>query len=1465
MMRARILSCAARAAQAAALTLALATCFGDSPSEPDPPTQLAIVSQPAGTVASGSSISLQIAVQNASGATVTSATPTITVVLEGTTAATLGGTTSQAAVNGVATFNNLTVDKVGTGFTLKASASDLGLIDARSSAFAVTPGPAAKLVITTQPTSAVSGAPISPALQVALQDAAGNTATSDSRPVSVAFAAGTGPSGATLGGTRTVNAVAGVATFSTLTIDKAGSGFALTATASSVSDATSSTFIVTAGAPATITINVGDNQTAVAGSAVVTPPSVTLTDANGNVVSGATVTFAVASGGGSVTGGTQTTNALGVATVGSWTMGTAGTNTLTVSSAGVTSVTITATATMPITVASFNGIYYGVGTGKYEDNTSFTVSGTVTVVNGLMTLLADNAGYTTATVSATGAVAFIIAPDAAANCNPTAGSGQITLNQAGGAVFTGTAFQNDRGFSQATGTCIPGSMTFAFSATRTTATQIAVAAGNGQTTFAGSAVAVPPSVIVKDANNNPVSGAHVTFAVATGGGSITSASQTTNANGLATLTSWTLGATPGANTVTATAVGLTGSPITFSATGISTNQLALTTSAVTAPSGVPFIRQPIVTVRDAGGNTIVGDNSTVVTMTVSAGATVVGSATATAAAGVATFNNVGIAGSVGTNYTLTFSTSGLTAATQTVAPSATATSAEFAGVWTGNIQTGLAELPTVAFTLTLSESGGIVSGTTSEGNLALTNVSVTNGVLSFSVPNSEPSEPDCNNWNVTVKGALNGAKNAMTFGFAGVVCNAPDDPLTTINGTGVLTKASALVLTTAAAGAPSGAAFTTQPVVTIRDAAGNTLTSNSTTVVTMTVSAGATVVGTATATASAGVASFANVGISGSAGTSYTLTFSTSGITSATQSITLAGSPLATIPQVSGGYGHTCALRSNGTVVCWGRNTDGESTVPAGLASVARISTGIHHTCALKTDGTVTCWGLNSSGQATVPAGLSSVASIATGGHHTCALKTDQTLTCWGNSSYGELTVPGGIGPVLQVAAGQFYTCALKAGGTVACWGASNNGRTDVPVGLSSVTQIESGDHHTCALKADQTVVCWGGNGYGQLNVPAALAGVAQVSAGGEQSCAVKTDGAMVCWGGYGYGEATVPSGLVSVVQATTGWYHTCALTSLGTITCWGWNNEGQTNVPAEFSAAGSSLAYVMAYSNAMWKLNKIAISTNTVVHTLADASFGSGVAITPSEAHVYVSANPLKVVSTATNTVVASVSGSGSPGAWQSAVAPNGAFVYVANHVTPGSVTVISTATNAVVATVPVGNHPFGLAVTPNSAFVYTANTQSSSVSVISTATNAVVATIPVGTQPTSVAISPDGTKAYVGHGGPTTLVTVISTATNAVLTTFTHGANNAAMAITPNGSFLYVANEGLSTVSVIATATNAVVTSIPVGSSPVGIAITSDGAFAYVTNYNSPFVSVIATATNTVVASITTGGQGGSVTIKR
>lgn len=133
----------------------------------------------------------------------------------------------------------------------------------------------------------------------------------------------------------------------------------------------------------------GDLQNASTGAAVTVAPRVLLKDIFGNAVPGAPVSFAVALGGGAVTGATPTSNATGFAEVGSWTLGAAGTNELTASSNGVT-VTFTATATAPFDPAPFAGSYAGTWT-----NTTFSSVGTGTAV------ITVNTANHTATVTAT--------------------------------------------------------------------------------------------------------------------------------------------------------------------------------------------------------------------------------------------------------------------------------------------------------------------------------------------------------------------------------------------------------------------------------------------------------------------------------------------------------------------------------------------------------------------------------------------------------------------------------------------------------------------------------------------------------------------------------------------------------------------------------------------------------------------------------------------------------------------------------------------------------------------------------------------------------------------------------------------------------------------------------------------------------------------------------------------------------
>jgi alpha-tubulin suppressor-like RCC1 family protein len=375
---------------------------------------------------------------------------------------------------------------------------------------------------------------------------------------------------------------------------------------------------------------------------------------------------------------------------------------------------------------------------------------------------------------------------------------------------------------------------------------------------------------------------------------------------------------------------------------------------------------------------------------------------------------------------------------------------------------------------------------------------------------------------------------------------------------------------------------------------------------------------------------------------------------------------LSGVASIAAGGFHTCAAMTDGTVRCWGDDGMGQlgdgkpgarSAFPvtvANLSNVTAVSLGEFDSCALKSDGTMWCWGHNGFGELgdgtttnrSVPvkvAGLpdptvNPVVALTTGYGNTCALLQDNTAKCWGENNFGQLgydtphqngdatkpmvpsltpqTVQGATGPmplpptpqphadqqnIVAISAGQFHTCALVSAGTIRCWGEGGRGQlgedpnpfargindstyaVDVQGLSGSATAVTAGGFHSCAAIAG-TMQCWGYNFYGQLGSSApqstvpvqvtALSGATQVSAGTAFACALvnaDTKNKPVCWGDNSTGELgagmtdakssirTAVSGIPSASALDAGNGFACAIPAgSNTPQCWGHNLDGE-------------------------------------------------------------------------------------------------------------------------------------------------------------------------------------------------------------------------------------------------------------------------------------------------------------------
>jgi alpha-tubulin suppressor-like RCC1 family protein len=319
--------------------------------------------------------------------------------------------------------------------------------------------------------------------------------------------------------------------------------------------------------------------------------------------------------------------------------------------------------------------------------------------------------------------------------------------------------------------------------------------------------------------------------------------------------------------------------------------------------------------------------------------------------------------------------------------------------------------------------------------------------------------------------------------------------------------------------------------------------------------------------------------------------------------------------QVSCGARHVGAIKTDGTLWTWGRNTYGQlghnnttqRNTPTKLGTATtwkRISCGGRtttnaFTAAIKTDGTLWTWGRNSYGQLghndstqrNTPTKLGTATNwrqVSCGGHHIAAIKTDGTLWIWGKNSYGQLgnrfrgsshhrstpvtTYAGGTN-WKEVACGREFTLAVKTDGTLWVWGRNNTrqlglgpGQTSdksTPVQLGTSTmwrKVSGGVDHSSAIKTDGTLWLWGKGSNGEL--------------GNNQTSGATTKSSPV----------TTFAGGTNWKQVELGYRFSTAVKTDGTLWTWGTQSLGTGNLGINVSGGTRATPVTTFAGGTNWK-----------------------------------------------------------------------------------------------------------------------------------------------------------------------------------------------------------------------------------------------------------------------------------------
>lgn len=723
--------------------------------------------------------------------------------------------------------------------------------------------------------SAQSGIPLQSQPAVRLRDDANRLVAQAGVVVTATV---TGP-GATIANATATTDATGSAFFTGLTLTGLIGSYTLHFSATGIATLDAPALTLAAGPPSQIALTTAPSAAAQAGIALATQPQVQLRDAFGNAAAqaGTTITATVVSGTITLSGATAQTDASGLATFSGLTLsGTVGSFTLRFTASGLGSVDAPAATVLDAGPATQMALTIQPSTAA-TNGTALTVQPVIQ----LRDAFGNNATQTGVTVIAslvTGPLGGALAGDTAI----TSATGTATFTAL---RITGTAGNYSLRFASAPLASVVAATPTALAAGA--ATQIGLTTSTPSTAQNDVAFATQPVVQLLDQSLNPVAqaGIVVTAVISNGAGVLASGAATTDATGKATFSGLTITGATGFYQLqfSATGLGTITSPTLLLNPGVATGLGLNVQPALAAANGGVLSRQPVARLIDVSGNTV-PQAGVVVTAAVTSGTPVLAGETATTTAGgIAAFAGITLTGTAG-NYTFRFSAPAL-ASIDALAPTAlSAGSATQLGLATeppAAGQSGAALAPAAVVQLRdvsgnpVAQAGVAITASLISGTGTLAGATVTTtaaGTATFSAL------------------AITGLAGSYALRFSATGLTAVDAGVSTAIGAGAATQLS--ITAQPAASAQSGFALGTQPVIQLRDGAGNA-SAQAGVVVTASVVSGTVSIGNATATTdAAGTATFSGLTLTGAAA-GYTIQFnapSLSAATAASPTVLTAGS-----------------------------------------------------------------------------------------------------------------------------------------------------------------------------------------------------------------------------------------------------------------------------------------------------------------------------------------------------------------------------------------------------------------------------------------------------------------------------------------------------------------------------------------------------------------------------------------------